>query len=59
MPDAILYIKANMTIKIGDISLDGNVILAPLSGVTDLPFRKLVKRFGASLVVSEMRIFFR
>ena len=43
-----------MTIKIGDISLDGNVILAPLSGVTDLPFRKLVKSFGASLVVSEM-----
>jgi tRNA-dihydrouridine synthase B len=43
-----------MTIKIGNIELDGNVILAPLSGITDLPFRKLVKSFGASLVVSEM-----
>ena len=43
-----------MTIKIGDIELAGNVILAPMSGVTDLPFRKLVKSFGASLVVSEM-----
>ena len=43
-----------MAIKIRDIELDGNVILAPLSGVTDLPFRKLVKHFGASLVVSEM-----
>lgn len=43
-----------MTIKIRDIELTGNVILAPMSGVTDLPFRKLVKHFGASLVVSEM-----
>src|SRR4029078_10635785 len=30
------------------------VILAPMSGVTDLPFRRIVKREGASLVVSEM-----
>lgn len=30
------------------------MILAPMSGVTDLPFRRLVKRFGAGLVVSEM-----
>jgi tRNA-dihydrouridine synthase B len=43
-----------MTIRIGDIALEGNVILAPMSGVTDLPFRRLVRRFGASLVVSEM-----
>jgi len=43
-----------MTISIGDIALNGNVILAPMSGVTDLPFRRLVRRFGASLVVSEM-----
>jgi tRNA-dihydrouridine synthase B len=41
-------------IKIDNIILDGNVILAPMSGVTDLPFRKMVKKFGASLVVSEM-----
>lgn len=45
---------STMTIKIRDIELTGNVILAPMSGVTDLPFRKLVKSFGASLVVSEM-----
>jgi tRNA-dihydrouridine synthase B len=31
-----------------------NVILAPMSGVTDMPFRNLVKSFGAGLVVSEM-----
>jgi tRNA-dihydrouridine synthase B len=34
--------------------MDDPVILAPMSGVTDLPFRRLVKRFGAGLVVSEM-----
>lgn len=41
-------------IKIGGIELKNNVLLAPMSGVTDLPFRRLVKRFGASLVISEM-----
>ena len=34
--------------------LEDPVILAPMSGVTDLPFRRLVKRSGAGLVVSEM-----
>ncbi len=43
-----------MTISIGNIKLSSRVILAPMSGVTDLPFRKLVKSFGAGLVVSEM-----
>ncbi len=40
--------------KIGNIKIDGNVLLAPMSGVTDLPFRKLVKSFGAPLLISEM-----
>lgn len=43
-----------MTIKLGHIDLDCPVILAPMSGVTDQPFRKLVKRCGVDLVVSEM-----
>ncbi len=43
-----------MTLQIGPIKLDGNVILAPITGVSDLPFRNLVKKFGASLVMSEM-----
>ncbi len=43
-----------MGIDIGVIRLDHPVILAPMSGVTDLPFRRLVKRLGAGLVVSEM-----
>lgn len=41
-------------VKIGDLSLSSRVILAPMSGVTDLPFRRLVRRFGVGLVVSEM-----
>ena len=41
-------------IKIGPIQIDSPVILAPMTGVTDLPFRKVVKRFGAGLTVSEM-----
>src|SRR6185437_4446275 len=43
-----------MSIAIGDITLAAPVLLAPMSGVTDLPFRRLVKRYGAGLVVSEM-----
>lgn len=43
-----------MGIKIGPIELASNVILAPMSGVTDMPFRRLVKQAGAGLVVSEM-----
>jgi tRNA-dihydrouridine synthase B len=43
-----------MSINIGPISLADPVILAPMSGVTDMPFRRLVKRHGAGLVVSEM-----
>ncbi|MEO0411810.1 MAG: tRNA dihydrouridine synthase DusB [Pseudomonadota bacterium] len=40
--------------SIGPIKIDVPVILAPMSGVTDMPFRRLVKSFGAGLVVSEM-----
>jgi|SRR5208282_3025137 len=43
-----------MGISVGSLMLDDPVILAPMSGVTDLPFRRLVKRLGAGLVVSEM-----
>jgi tRNA-dihydrouridine synthase B len=43
-----------MGISIGALALDDPVILAPMSGVSDLPFRRLVKRLGAGLVVSEM-----
>lgn len=39
---------------IGKLRLDGNLILAPMSGVTNLPSRLLCKKYGASLVYSEM-----
>ena len=40
--------------RIGPLALTPPVLLAPLAGITDLPFRQLVARFGAGLVVSEM-----
>ncbi len=42
------------TIQIGSLKVAGNVFLAPMSGVTDRPFRRLAKRFGCGLVYSEM-----
>lgn len=41
-------------VDIGPVRIEDPVILAPLSGVSDLPFRQMVKRRGAGLVVSEM-----
>ena len=43
-----------MAIQVADITLTPPVFLAPMAGITDLPFRRLVARFGAGLVVSEM-----
>src|SRR5262249_54228373 len=43
-----------MPISVGPVRLEDPVVLAPMSGVSDLPFRRLVKRCGAGLVVSEM-----
>jgi tRNA-dihydrouridine synthase B len=42
------------SLKIGDIEVANRVILAPMSGVTDAPFRRLTAALGAGLVVSEM-----
>lgn len=41
-------------IEIGDIRIDCPVILAPMTGVTDMPFRTLVRRYGSGLNVTEM-----
>ncbi len=43
-----------MGIHIGSVHLEDPVILAPMAGVSDLPFRRLVKRHGAGMMVSEM-----
>ncbi|MDG6097584.1 tRNA dihydrouridine synthase DusB [Alteromonas sp. ZYF713] len=40
--------------RIGTYTLDNNLMLAPMAGVTDRPFRQLCRRLGAGLVVSEM-----
>jgi len=42
------------SIKIGPVEVASPVILAPMTAVTDLPFRRAVKRYGAGLTVSEM-----
>lgn len=44
----------NQPFHIGPVQIRNRVILAPMSGVTDLPFRRLAWRFGAGLVVTEM-----
>ncbi|WBU54074.1 tRNA dihydrouridine synthase DusB [Paracoccus sp. SCSIO 75233] len=41
-------------ISLGEVTLGAPVFLAPMAGITDLPFRRVVSRFGAGLVVSEM-----
>lgn len=43
-----------MSIQIGSLRIENPVFLAPMSGVTDAPFRRLAKRYGAGLVFSEM-----
>jgi tRNA-dihydrouridine synthase B len=43
-----------VTVKIGPYILDSNILLAPMAGVTDRPFRLLCRRFGAGLAASEM-----
>lgn len=40
--------------KIKDIELENKIIMAPLAGITNVAFRKIIKEFGAGLVVSEM-----
>ena len=44
----------NKKLKIGNVSLENPVVLAPMAGVTDLPFRLLCKEYGAGLLCMEM-----
>jgi tRNA-dihydrouridine synthase B len=41
-------------VHIGTYCIDNNLVVAPMAGVTDRPFRQLCKRLGAGLAVSEM-----
>ena len=40
--------------KIGDVEIPGKLILAPMAGVTDLPYRQICKEMGADLICTEM-----
>src|SRR5665213_3998471 len=45
---------AGSSLQIGPVKVPNRVILAPMSGITDAPFRRLAEQHGAGLVVSEM-----
>ncbi len=47
-------ILGSKPLKIGDIAVANRVLLAPMSGITDVPFRRMTAALGAGLVVSEM-----
>lgn len=46
-----MYLKR---LKIGNVELENNIVLAPMAGITDLPFRLICKEFGSGLVCTEM-----
>ena len=46
-----MYLKK---LKIGEVELENNIILAPMAGITDLPFRIMCKNYGAGLTFTEM-----
>lgn len=46
-----MYLKK---LKVGNVILDNNILLAPMAGITDLPFRVICKNYGAGLVCTEM-----
>jgi tRNA-dihydrouridine synthase B len=51
----LLDMKQKLTpFSIGDVKIDNPIFLAPMSGISDLPFRRLVQKFGCGLVFSEM-----
>jgi tRNA-dihydrouridine synthase B len=54
MPAQIVPFGARGTLRVGNVLMPNRVVLAPMSGVTDAPFRRLVAKLGAGLVVSEM-----
>ena len=44
-----MYLK---TLKIGNITLENNILLAPMAGITDKAFRKICKEYGVCLVLT-------
>jgi tRNA-dihydrouridine synthase B len=48
------FLRGELVLQIANICLDSQALLAPMAGVTDLPFRSLCRKFGAGLTTSEM-----
>ena len=48
------FLERNRNLKIGNKEFNNNVFLAPMAGITDKPFRKICRKFGAGMVYSEM-----
>ncbi len=46
-----MYLKP---LEIGNVKIENNIILAPMAGITDLPFRIICKEFGIGLTYTEM-----
>ena len=46
-----MYLKE---LEVGNVKLENNILLAPMAGITDLPFRLICKNYGAGLVCTEM-----
>ncbi|HJT24892.1 MAG TPA: tRNA-dihydrouridine synthase, partial [bacterium] len=46
--------KGAREFKLGNVTLNGRVFLAPMAGYTDTAFRRLARRYGAAMVVTEM-----
>jgi tRNA-dihydrouridine synthase B len=53
-PEGKIIQFSTASLRIGDVEVPNRVVLAPMSGITDTPFRRLAERLGAGLVVSEM-----
>src|SRR5262252_2848626 len=51
---AFKFARFASPLAVGEVTIANRVFLAPMSGVTDAPFRRLAARLGAGLVVSEM-----
>ena len=50
----MLYCVMVNKMKIGNIDIENRIVMAPMAGITNVAFRKIIKEFGAGLVVSEM-----
>ena len=54
MPDPTIDNQPLANLVIGNLTLAGRVLAAPMAGVSDQPYRTLARRYGAALAVSEM-----